>query len=67
MKDPKKEKTAKRTVTFSDQAGNFKNNNNLKTITQQVADIIDKIKVNLDFKSTEKEKIDSLEKVIYNI
>ena len=28
---------------------------------------IDTINLNLDFKSTEKEKIDSLEKVIYNI
>ena len=67
MKDPKKEKSAKRTVTFSDQAGNFKNNNNIKSITKQVADIIDMIKVNIDFKSKKKKKIASLEKVIYNI
>ncbi len=67
MNESKKEKSVKRIVTFSDQAGNSQKNSNPKLLKKQLTEIIDTINLNLDFKSTEKEKIDSLEKVIYNI
>ena len=67
MNESKKEKSVKRIVTFSDQAGNSQKNRNPKLLKKQLTEIIDTINLNLDFKSTEKEKIDSLEKVIYNI
>lgn len=67
MNESKKEKSVKRIVTFSDQAGNSQKNSNPKLLKKQLTEIIDTINLNLDFKSTEKEKINSLEKVIYNI
>ena len=67
MNESKKEKSVKRIVTFSDQAGNSQKNSNPKLLKKQLTEIIDTINLNLDFKSKKKKKIDSLEKVIYNI
>lgn len=66
MKEPKKEKL-KRVVTFSEPSENSPNNNNIKLISRQITDIINELNPNLDFKSSEKYKLNSLEKVIKNL
>jgi uncharacterized protein YqfB (UPF0267 family) len=66
MKEPKKEKL-KRVVTFSEPSENSQNNNNIKLLSRQITDIINELNPNLDFKSSEKYKLNSLEKVIKNL